>query len=213
MRIEEVITTAFEDPVALGGSPNRCKVFGVGLSRTGTNSLTEALHVLGFNVIHYPVDQATLETLKRGDACFPFLENCDGITDITAVPYYEDLDQQWPGSKFVLTVREEDSWLRSCRAHWASVSTLSPRKDEQDIVHLEIQRFLEAAVYASYQFNEERFRRVYRRHVQNVTNYFEGRKHDLLVLNVVAGDGYQCLAPFLGVPVPKQPFPHARSSW
>ena len=32
----------------------RMKVFGIGLSRTGTTSLTAALSMLGINVVHYP---------------------------------------------------------------------------------------------------------------------------------------------------------------
>ncbi|HEV8715109.1 MAG TPA: sulfotransferase [Candidatus Binatia bacterium] len=31
----------------------RSKIFGLGLSRTGTTSLTEALEILGFSTIHY----------------------------------------------------------------------------------------------------------------------------------------------------------------
>jgi hypothetical protein len=30
------------------------KYFGIGLSKTGTTSLTEALNILGFNIIHNP---------------------------------------------------------------------------------------------------------------------------------------------------------------
>ncbi|MGH3548603.1 MAG: sulfotransferase family protein [Pseudonocardiaceae bacterium] len=206
--IDDVDKAVASDPVTLGRSTNNFKVFGVGLSRTGTHSLTAALHVLGFDTVHYPTDSATLETLRRGDVRFPLLEYYDGITDITTSPYYEDFDRQWPGSKFVLTVRDEDSWLCSCRKHWAGLSTFRYGDGEEHRVFMEVRRFLEAAVYASYKFDEEHFRRVYRRHIQNVTNYFAGRECDLLVLNVVAGDGYELLAPFLGVPVPVQPFPH-----
>lgn len=194
------------DQLSLGLSPKAFKVFGIGLSRTGTRSLTRALHVLGFDTVHYPTDRVTLETLERGDARFPLLEHYDGITDITVVPYYEDLDQVWPGSKFVLTMRDEESWLRSCRNHW--VRPLADKEAMQPRVYMEIQRFLRAAVFASYEFEEGRFRRVYRRHVERVIRYFAGRETDLLVLNIVAGEGYEQLAPFLGMPVPHEPFPH-----
>lgn len=195
------------DPVSLlGSSSTQSKVFGVGLSRTGTRSLTAALRVLGFDTVHYPTDRATLDTLARGDACFSLLEHYAGITDITVSPYYEDLDHRWPGSKFILTVRDEESWLRSCRTHWANPSNY--KKGEEHRVYMEIKWFLRAAVYGCHEFNEERFRRAYRRHVENVTRYFTGRENDLLVLNIAAGEGYERLAPFLGVPVPEQPFPH-----
>jgi hypothetical protein len=44
----------------------RTKIFGIGLSRTGTLSLTSALQVLGIETEHYPNDLQTQEELKRG---------------------------------------------------------------------------------------------------------------------------------------------------
>ena len=184
------------------------KVFGLGLSRTGTRSLTAALRVLGWQTEHYPTDRGALEALARGDVRFPHLERCDGLTDITVSPYYEDLDVAYPGSKFVLTVRDEETWLRSCANHWSGRSAYQPGEGEEHATHMEIRRFLRAAVYGSYEFHPERFRRVYRRHVAEVTRYFEGRPGDLLVLAITAGEGYEKLAPFLGVAVPDEPFPH-----
>jgi hypothetical protein len=35
------------------------KVFGIGLSRTGSMSLTEALTILGFRALHFPADPVT----------------------------------------------------------------------------------------------------------------------------------------------------------
>ncbi len=193
----------------------RPKVFGIGLSRTGTRSLTAALGILGFSVDHYPVDRATLETLERGDARFPQLDRFDGISDITVAPYYEDLDRLHPGAKFILTVREEQSWLGSCEHHWASrpAHQEAPRPGkavapEAHETHMAIRRFLRAAVYASYGFDRDRFSRAYRRHLASVTAYFRERPGDLLLLDIASGEGFEKLAPFLGVPVPEAPFPH-----
>jgi hypothetical protein len=71
--IEEVDRAEANDPANFGQSPKKFKVFGIGLSRTGTHSLTGALHALGFDTVHYPTDRATLETLARGDVRFPLL--------------------------------------------------------------------------------------------------------------------------------------------
>lgn len=201
-------TAGGQGPAASRPSGPRPKVFGLGLSRTGTRSLTAALQVLGWRTVHYPVDRATLECLARGDVRFAALEHYDGITDITVAPYYEDLDHAYPGSKFVLTVRDEESWLRSCRNHWSHRPAWQQGEGEEHEIHMEIRRFLRAAVYASYEFHEERFRRAYRRHVESVKRYFADRPNDLLVLAVTAGEGFEKLAPFLGVPVPARPFPH-----
>ncbi|MBC6421767.1 MAG: hypothetical protein GDA43_03165 [Hormoscilla sp. SP5CHS1] len=83
----------------------RMKVFGIGLSRTGTKSLTEALNMLGINVVHYPNDETTLQELIAGNYEFSLLNSWDGITDITVAPYYAQLDKIYPDSKFILTVR------------------------------------------------------------------------------------------------------------
>ncbi len=182
----------------------RPKVFGIGLSRTGTRSLTTALCTLGFDVAHYPCDPGTYQALMDGKAAFPLLTDRDGITDITVAPYYEELDLAWPGAKFILTVRDEPSWLRSCARHWERPIV---SKAEPDSSYVQIQRFLRAAVYGCHEFDAARFSRVHRRHVEQVRRYFDGRDRDLLVLDIVGGQGYERLAPFLGLPVPDGPFP------
>jgi hypothetical protein len=206
--MQEVEAAVNADPTNLGKRNDRSKVFGLGLSRTGTRSLSAALHVLGFDTLHYPTDQATLETLMRGDVKFPALDHYDGMTDITVSPYFEDLDQTYPGSKFILTVRDEEGWLRSCSNHWTGRPAFEETEEPERKVHLEIRRFLRAAVYGSYEFHPERFVRTMRRHVDNVKRYFADRPNDLLVLDIAGGDGYEKLAPFLGCPLPTQPFPH-----
>jgi len=42
------------------------KIFGLGLSKTGTSSLTDALNLLGVKAVHYPHDQRTYEELRAG---------------------------------------------------------------------------------------------------------------------------------------------------
>ncbi|MGW7069879.1 sulfotransferase family protein [Streptomyces sp. NPDC054855] len=188
-----------------GGEPPGHKVFGIGLSRTGTQSLTAALHVLGYNVVHYPADEDTYRTLLRGDARFPLLTRHDGITDITTVPYVAQLDRAWPGAKFVLTVRDEALWLRSCARHW---SRPPHRKTEYGERYLSLQLFLRAAVYGCHTFDEDRFRHVHRRHLAEVRALFADRPDSLLILDPSSPDPYARLAAFLGRPVPKTPYPH-----
>lgn len=186
------------------------KVFGIGLSRTGTASLTMALHTLDIDTVHYPNDRGTLETIKRGDGRFPLLDYYDSITDVTTIPFYKKLDKLYPGSRFILTVRDEESWLRSCRTHWSKEQNPKwPAKDtERYETKKEIKKMLREMVYGAYDFDEARFIAVYRRHIADVMEYFKGREQDLLVMNITEGDGYDKLAPFLGLPVPKVLFPH-----
>lgn len=212
LRRDEVDTwLEAKHPFAHRRAAGRPLVFGIGLSRTGTRSLTMALHVLGWDTVHYPADQATFEELSAGRYALSILDEYQGVTDITVAPFFAQLDRQYPGSKFVLTVREREGWLRSCRHHWEGRSAFlsRPARDAEEETYMNMRRLLRAAVYGCYGFSPERFAWVYDQHVKAVTEHFAGRPQDLLVLDVCSGQGWDELCAFLGVPVPPgQPFPH-----
>ena len=180
------------------------KIFGIGLSKTGTSSLHEALTRLGINSIHYPNDEITYRELKSGNFNLSILKKYKAVADTPVVPYYPQLDKLFPGSKFILTVREMESWLVSVEKHWAT----APAFEDQPLKR-EFQEFIRRAVYGTIEFNKERFQYVYELHHKNVLDYFKNRPGDLLVMDICKGDGYEKLCPFLGLPVLNEPFPHA----
>ena len=187
---------------------NKPKVFGLGLSRTGTRSLTKALKVLGFDCAHYPVDEDTYTELTNGQYDLTVLKYYDGLTDITVAPFFEMFDKQYPGSKFILTVRDRESWLRSCQNHWFNRPAFKEAEDPDEETHYLMRQFLRSSVFGCYNFVPERFVWVYEQYVKRVMDYFKDRPEDLLVINVCEGEGYEKLAPFLNRPLPTQPFPH-----
>lgn len=183
------------------------KVFGIGLSKTGTTSLGLALKRLGIKTIDYPHDPTTLRELEQGNFRLSVLNQYQAVTDTPVAIYYAQLDRLFPGSKFVLTVREKESWLRSVEEHWKFSEEWAQR-------HLPFRRFtyfIHAAVYGTYAFERERFSYVYDQHVRNVLEYFGDRPEDLLVLDVCRGEGYEKLCPFLGLPKLEQAFPRANT--
>ncbi|MBD2462876.1 hypothetical protein H6G89_17690 [Oscillatoria sp. FACHB-1407] len=190
------------------------KVFGIGLSRTGTKSLTAALYTLGLRTIHYPDDETTLRELSEGNCNFSVLQHYDGITDITTIPYYMQLDKLFPGSQFILTVRDKQAWLDSMERHWSGRPAFGDEDENQlnidKEVHLKIRRFLRAAVYGCYEFNADRLSYVYDLHHKLVLDYFRDRPESLLVLNICGGQGWEDLCQFLGTPVIDQPFPYTK---
>lgn len=165
------------------------KVFGVGLSRTGTVSLTTALKRLGYRAKHYPDLFQVIELSKRFDA----------LTDTPVIVFMEALDRLWPEARFVLTVREEESWIRSLRRHYA-------KKPPAQIMKWKL--WNRRCVYEVHTFDEARMRRIRREHEIRVRALFAGRSGKLLVLNVCGGEGYETLCPFLGKPLVREPFPH-----
>ena len=181
------------------------KIFGVGLSKTATTSLDRALNDLGIRSIHFPSDPTTYRELSAGIYRLTILERFRAVTDISVSPFYAQLDKTYPNSKFILTIRDLDSWLESIREHcefmwqWAL-------HDRQFRKFLE---FITACVYGVHHFHRDRFIYVYRQHLKSVREYFANRPDDLLTLDICAGDGWKPLCSFLNIPVPAQRFPYA----
>jgi len=179
------------------------KVFGIGLSRTGTKSLTAALRLLGFDVHHYPTDPTTAAEVIAGRP-YSILDRCDGLTDVHAAVRFRALDAWYPGSRFVLTTREKPSWLESCHHHFTHYR---PEHHPQPLRSMIVS--LRRQMYGVDEFHGERFSLAYDRHLESVLSYFQGRS-DLLVVNIPGGDGWDTLCPFLERPDPGQPFPFLR---
>jgi hypothetical protein len=183
------------------------KVFGIGLSKTGTTSLGLALNRLGIATIDFPHDPTTLRQLENGDYRLHVLERYRAVTDTPVAPYYAQLDKLFPGSKFILTVRDPESWLRSVEEHWKfSLEWAEHHRDFYRFAY-----FMHVAVYGSYAFERDRYAYVYAQHTRNVLDYFKDRPDDLLVLNVCAGESWEKLCPFLQLPVLEEPFPRVNT--
>lgn len=181
------------------------KVFGIGLSKTGTSSLGLALNDLGISSIHYPHDPITFQELASANYHLSVLDKYQSITDIPVAPYYPQLDATYPDSKYILTVREPESWLNSIENHWAFMREWAQRDEH----FARFSEFITACVYGAHEFERDRFLDVYQKHLTDVTEYFASRPDDLLVMDICNGDGWEKLCPFLNVPIPAQPFPHA----
>jgi hypothetical protein len=175
------------------------KIFGIGLSKTGTSSLAHALEILGYRTKDYPgIQRYTPGDLSSIDPAV--LENYDALTDTPIPSFYRELDRAYPGSKFILTVRDMDGWLHSCKKQF-TVNHAKAMNEAHERLFLDL--------YGTTVFDEDKFRAGYERFVQGVMAYFSERPQDLLILNVTGGEGWEKLCAFLGKPVPDMPFPKA----
>jgi len=164
------------------------KIFVLGLTHTGKNSLDAALSRMKYTYRHYPSPDKVIELSRKYDV----------LSDTPVIPYMEKLDAMYPDARFILTVREIESWLASCKLHW-SRKTLKLTKAKLDN---------RERVYGITHFDADIFRKVYIAHERRVRDYFKGRVGKLLVLDVCGGEGYKELCPFLGRPIIKEKFPH-----
>ena len=106
------------------------KVFGIGLDRTGTTSLANALNELGILTIHYADDATTNQELIAGNK-LTILEEYQGIIHGTS-PFFQKLDNLYPDSKFILTIREQQQWLKSMQRLGEVISDKISQLDEEN---------------------------------------------------------------------------------
>lgn len=178
------------------------KVFGIGMQRTGTTSLARALNMLGVRTLQFP-------TPLFRDLDHPVGREFDGFTDNPIPLLYEELDAKFPRSRFVYTIRDEGEWLESAR--WL-FSDGAKKFDWQHERHRDVIRDMHLRLYGTTTFDEARFLAAYREHDRGVREYFANRPNALLTLDVTRGDGFEKLCPFLGKPIPDEPFPEQNKS-
>ena len=172
------------------------KVFGIGFHKTATTSLKLALEHLGYRVsgpdgVNDP-DIATrvIDLVEQRAARF------DAFQDNPWPIVYRHLDERFPGSRFILTIRPVEKWIASQLRHFGEAET-------------PMRRWIYGDHAGSPAGNEAIYTARYNQHNAEVMAYFRDRPDDLLVMDVTAGDGWEKLCPFLGRPVPSIGFPHA----
>lgn len=175
---------------------NRPKVFCIGFQKTGTTSLFAALTTLGYRTAavvgrDWPAERLAAE---GASLCIETARDFDAAQDMPWPLFFRELDRAFPGSKFILTVRNPESWFHSIEKHFGA----NPE---------EMQAFTYGRDAAAPAGNRARYLDVYARHERNVRAHFAGRPNDLLVMNLEAGDGWRELCGFLGGKIPTEPFP------
>jgi hypothetical protein len=174
------------------------RVFGIGLSRTGTTSLHRAFELLNLRSVHFP-------TLTAG-TLVAVLEPYQAATDLSVARYFREIDRTFAGAKFVLTVRDLDGWLRSVEQHFERNPLASyPLEGRRPREYI---RELRRALYGAETFDASRFAEAWRRHGDEVRAHFRQRPGQLLILDICGGAGWEPLCRFLELPVPRLPFPH-----
>jgi hypothetical protein len=172
------------------------KIFGIGLNKTGTSSLHSALEMLGYHSLHFGGMDTYENILRAIGEGKPMLSHIDpepeAISDVASITYYFYLaDAQYPGSKFILTLRDIDDWLDSRRRHVERNRRMKESGEYEG-------PFLTVDL--------DSWALEYRRHEAVVRAYFASRPADLLCFRP-ADSGWGPLCEFLGRPVPEQPFP------
>ena len=175
------------------------KIIGVGFQKTGTSTLRDALRLLGYKVgdTRYKL---LLPILKKNfDKVAKTVNRYDAVEDNPYPLIFKELDQLFPGSKFILTMREPESWYKSVKRHIG---------DLRDPMH----EWIYGKGKGLPKDDKENTIRVFNEHNAEVKAYFKDRPDDLLILNFMEGDRWEKLCKFLGHDIPAQDFPHANDA-
>ena len=173
------------------------KVFCIGFHKTGTTSIATALATLGYRVTGpNGVRDPDIVSNALGLA-HNLVAQYDAFQDNPWPVLYREMDESYPGSKFILMLRDPEAWIASQVRHFGLEET-------------PMRRWIYGA--GCPQGNEAVYVRRFARHNAEVQEHFAGRPNDLLMMELAAGDDWSKLCPFLGKPVPDVPFPHLNTA-
>ena len=183
--------------------PLPTRIFGIGMHKTATTSLHKAFQMLGFDSLHWGRGEAPLiwEEVNAAGRSMT-LERYYAASDLPIPLLYKKLDEAYPGSKFILTIRDEQKWLKSVERLWDA--EYNPTRWQWDV--WPISNRLHKALYGRTDFDADTMLATYRRHNAEVMDYFKYRD-DLLVMNMET-DGWRELCWFLDQPLPSTSYPH-----
>ncbi|MEM9284139.1 MAG: sulfotransferase family protein [Verrucomicrobiota bacterium] len=173
------------------------KIFEIGWAKTGTTSLGRAYEILGYRHMGWN-SEAHNQFIQTGDyePLFEIIDDYDAFED---GPWhncdYRVLDQRYPGSRFILLERDNESWVRSMELHY------SPDYNVNQIDAL----YLEPGWITNRSKEINRLIRLKEEKYDGIREYFAERAEDLLEFRVV--EGWAPLCEFLDQPIPDEPFP------
>ncbi len=208
------------------------KVFCIGLSRTGTTSICEALHMLGYETIHFSPHLFIHPEIINDSLSFnpkiklnpysnwlrkqeidyhnqsfdkDFLNKFNAFGDSPFPFYFKELDKKFPGSKFIYTYRDSKKWVRSMKWLYEKGSIIWSQGFLNDEIKFQ--------VYNCSKYDEEALLKSYFDHHSKVISYFSDRSDDLLMIDIDNRKvDFDILCQFLNKPVPNIPFPQKNAS-
>lgn len=198
------------------------KVFGIGNNKTGTTSLEKAMKDLGFKGGNQSFAELNLMQSWAKRDFEPIIDYCKTAEFFQDVPFSKPftfiaLDQAYPKSKFILTVRDSpEQWYNSLtKFHaklWGKDGRIPTKEDLQNAPYIykgwawNMNRLM-SITPENDPYNKEILIQSYIAHNNQVKEYFKHRSDNLLILNVSKPNAYKELCDFLNIKTEKADFP------
>lgn len=204
------------------------KLFCIGANKTGTTTLELVFNALGYRMPSQVEQEMRISLQLWQGNLLPLQEFCARYDAFQDLPFaigqaYVQADALFPGSKFILTLREPDAWFDSLkRFHLKGVLsragvTDTDQVDEETLkdqnVYLyqnyfyEISKHFTAVVRdgeVEYDwdllYDREHRIKLYNQRNEAIIRYFKDRPDDLLVIDVTQEQDISRILDFLGLP-------------
>ncbi|HSF90964.1 MAG TPA: sulfotransferase [Paracoccaceae bacterium] len=189
------------------------KIIGAGFGRTGTDSMREALEILGFGPCHHMIVLNKNEEQRMAWRSFlakdeppdwdVLLGGFQSCVDWPAAHYWRELAAAYPEAKVLLTVRDAEDWYDSAARTIVPVAIRGRTEAPESVGALVDSKFFNG------RFDDREYCiRKFKENTQAVLDEIPAERR--LVYKV--GDGWEPLCAFLDVPVPDAPFPHSNTT-
>lgn len=204
------------------------KVFCIGYNKTGTTSMEMVLRGLGYKCPDQQLqERLVVEALFHGNFQ-PLISLCEKYDAFQDLPFsqgvtYAQVDCLFPGSKFILTVRDSNEWFESLtRFHLHGILKSLSVKDiryvgeenfkDKDIylyknyLHSVIKRHVSVVSENKIQYDwsllYDRSHRIkiYENRNREIIKYFQDRKNQLLIIDIGKEQDTSKIVQFLGLP-------------
>jgi hypothetical protein len=187
------------------------KAIGAGFGRTGTDSLREALTILGFGPCHHMFEVNAHEEQRRlwralAQGAAPdwdrLLAGYNACVDWPSAFYWRELMAHFPDAKVISTYRSSQSW-------WDSFEKTLLAFHNQNVDPESLGATLIARqVFGGRTIDRSHAIACYETNVKSVKEAVPADR--LLVHNL--GEGWDSLCAHLGVPIPTKPYPNRNSA-
>lgn len=184
------------------------KIFVLGLSKTGTTSIGDALALLGYKRLGWKDIRSRhlVHSWTNGDydALIEQTRYFDAFEDLPWPMAYRAMAEKYPDAKFVLSLRKDDeTWLASIRRH-VGRGAWQPHQYFYGTTHVDGHE------------DEALVLQAYRNHTAHVRDYFRAQPHRYAELTIDDGDANWAvlcrLAEYPAGRVPAVAFPRSNAA-
>lgn len=203
------------------------KVFCIGFNKTGTTSLERALSIHGYKMGEQIKGELIFDDWVKRDfrRTIELSRTAEAFQDIPfSLPFtFEVLDQNFPNSKFILTVRDSpQDWYESLiRFHanlWANGQRDQLTAEKLKSINYVTPGWAYRTIKFIYStsddnlYESQKLQETYEQHKNNVLEYFKYMPEKLLVINLKDPSSYSEFCDFLGQDPILDSFPKLNAS-